>query len=458
MYRVFIGETLGEQGFGRGTVSLDTSRHAAIFGQTGTGKSTLLKRLMLYPVLEGRGLFAVDPHTSLIEGFLDILPAYRTEDVIYFDPTSDRPIGLNPLKDRTQLAVDQTIEIMSEIYGENSWGGRSAIVARNFGYALIEAETKPTLIHLRLMFFDKEYRQWVFGKASSNPAKEFGKKFEKDWSERLQEDSAAAPMNKIDALTACDQLRHIFGQPDGLNFSQAIKDKKIILWALNKGAIGEENAALLGSVGLRMALNAGLSRSFWNEIFPIFYDEFHTFTKGSAYKEVFSETRKYGFSFTLADQNISQLPEGADSSIFANVGNLVVFRTSADDARKFAPELDLEHTRPLVKLQNNTMFVRSIENGLVKIRLTDALPPVDAKSRNYRLANSSAVKDRSQSFYGTDRHKVEQSLTQLGKRGGEKNERKRSNRRSKTKADGIRGGKTDGNRPPVGGTPEVPAR
>ena len=230
MYRVFIGETLGEQGFGRGTVSLDTSRHAAIFGQTGTGKSTLLKRLMLYPVLEGRGLFAVDPHTSLIEGFLDILPAYRTEDVIYFDPTSDRPIGLNPLKDRTQLAVDQTIEIMSEIYGENSWGGRSAIVARNFGYALIEAETKPTLIHLRLMFFDKEYRQWVFGKASSNPAKEFGKKFEKDWSERLQEDSAAAPMNKIDALTACDQLRHIFGQPDGLNFSQAIKDKKIILW------------------------------------------------------------------------------------------------------------------------------------------------------------------------------------------------------------------------------------
>ena len=55
-----------------------------VIGQTGTGKSNLLTNLALQDMLDGKGFAYIDPHGDTAEDILGMVPAERTEDIIYF--------------------------------------------------------------------------------------------------------------------------------------------------------------------------------------------------------------------------------------------------------------------------------------------------------------------------------------------------------------------------------------
>ena len=75
----------------------DRRRHLYIIGQTGVGKSTLLKRIFAQDIANGAGTAVLDPHGDLADELLDLIPSHRVDDVINLDPTDiDRPIGFNP--------------------------------------------------------------------------------------------------------------------------------------------------------------------------------------------------------------------------------------------------------------------------------------------------------------------------------------------------------------------------
>ncbi|MEK9166608.1 MAG: hypothetical protein AAB846_02640, partial [Patescibacteria group bacterium] len=77
----------------------DRLRHFYAIGQTGTGKTTLLKNMAVQDILQGEGICFIDPHGSDIEEILALVPPGRAEDVIYFDPAyTTRPMGLNMLE------------------------------------------------------------------------------------------------------------------------------------------------------------------------------------------------------------------------------------------------------------------------------------------------------------------------------------------------------------------------
>ena len=89
----------------------DRRRHVYLIGQTGTGKTTLLRNLILQDIHEGRGVGFIDPHGDVAEELLDCIPPHRTDDVAYFNPADlEYPVGLNPLqktpRDRHHLVVD----------------------------------------------------------------------------------------------------------------------------------------------------------------------------------------------------------------------------------------------------------------------------------------------------------------------------------------------------------------
>lgn len=63
----------------------DRERHMYIVGRTGTGKTELLKTLILQDMRAGKGICVIDPH-DLAEQLLGYIPPERAEDVIFFDP------------------------------------------------------------------------------------------------------------------------------------------------------------------------------------------------------------------------------------------------------------------------------------------------------------------------------------------------------------------------------------
>src|SRR6185369_1560760 len=77
----------------------DRLRHLYLIGQTGTGKSTLLKNIIIQDIKNGDGVCMIDPHGHDVLDVLASIPPERTGDVIYFDPASvSRPMALNMLE------------------------------------------------------------------------------------------------------------------------------------------------------------------------------------------------------------------------------------------------------------------------------------------------------------------------------------------------------------------------
>ncbi len=64
------------------------TRHAALFGKSGVGKTTLLRNMVLWDIWQGSGVTVIDPHGQLIDDILEHIPRSRTNDVIYFKPAA----------------------------------------------------------------------------------------------------------------------------------------------------------------------------------------------------------------------------------------------------------------------------------------------------------------------------------------------------------------------------------
>jgi DNA helicase HerA-like ATPase len=74
-----------------------------IIGKTGTGKSELLKDMILQDIREGKGLCFMDPHGDAVNDIMKLIPPERAEDVIYFNPSdTTRPMALNLLEANTE--------------------------------------------------------------------------------------------------------------------------------------------------------------------------------------------------------------------------------------------------------------------------------------------------------------------------------------------------------------------
>src|SRR3954470_833890 len=77
----------------------DRRHHLYAIGKSGTGKTTLLRNLILQDIAAGHGVGVIDPHGDLAYDLLNSIPPHRSEDLVYFDPADyGHPIGINLLE------------------------------------------------------------------------------------------------------------------------------------------------------------------------------------------------------------------------------------------------------------------------------------------------------------------------------------------------------------------------
>src|SRR5205814_879415 len=117
---------------------------------------------------------------------------------------------------------------------------------------------------------------------------------------------------------------------------------KILLVNLSRGQIGEGPAMMLGALlAARIGL-AGLGRADRPEAerrdFHLYLDEFQMFATQSL-ATMLAELRKYRVPLILANQYLGQLDQAVRDAVLGNVGTLICFRVSADDAAHLAREM-----------------------------------------------------------------------------------------------------------------------
>ena len=381
-----IGKTTSHaSGVKFGIKQKDRRQHMYVIGQTGTGKSTLLKNMAIRDMREGHGVCVIDPHGELVEEILNFVPRHRTTEVVYFNPSdTDNPIGLNVLEaadeHEKQLVASSLISVFKHLW-KGSWGPRLEHVFHNAILALMDTPGS-TLLGVYRMLADDAFRRDIVSRVKDPIVKMFWEKDFEEYTPQFKKEVASPIQNKIGQLLTSTPLRNIVGQTKSTIDLRFIMDnKRIMLVNLAKGRIGEDKANLLGSVLVTKLYLAALERQRIHEDkrkdFYLYIDEFQNFST-DVFPSILSEARKYRLNLILAHQYINQLSESVRHAIFGNVGTLIAFRVGSVDAKELATEFlpsftahDLEQTK------NHRICLKLMIDGKKSLPFSaETLPPL----------------------------------------------------------------------------------
>ena len=397
----------------------DRLRHLYVIGQTGTGKTGLMKSMIIQDIKNGEGCCFIDPHGSDILDILAAVPPERYKDVIYFDPADlSRPFGLNFLEydhsrpEQKTFIVNELLMIFRRLYGDvpESMGPAFEQYFRNATLLVMEDPASgSTMLDIARVLSNKEFREAKLAKSMNPIVNQFWQEIAtKAGGDAALENIVPYITNKFDDFTANDFIRPIVGQQESsFKFREVMDAKKILLVNLSKGRLGEKNANLLGLIIVGKLFMAALSRADNPRTpYPPFYlyiDEFQNVTTDSI-PGILSEARKYKLALAMAHQFLSQIEDKTRGAVFGNVGNMAVFRVGEEDAEFFAKQFaPVFEALDFVNIENRNAYVKILAGGVPQ-------KPFDLKTPDLPLMNHAQVDDLihlSSITYGRDRATVE---------------------------------------------------
>lgn len=396
----------------------DRLRHFYVIGQTGTGKTTLLKNMIVQDIQNGEGVCMIDPHGADIQDIMASIPPERYEDVIYFDPSyTARPMALNMLEydarfpEQKTFVVNEMLSIFNKLFDMKTAGGPMfEQYFRNSVLLTIEdPETGNTLLDVSRVLANKPFREMKLSKCKNPIVVQFWKEVaEKAGGEAALANIVPYVTSKFDNFLANDIMRPIISQEkSSFNFREIMDSKKILLVNLAKGRLGDLNANLIGLILVGKILMAALSRvDSYGKDLPAFYlyiDEFQNITTDSI-ATILSEARKYKLSLIVAHQFIAQLEEKIKDAVFGNVGSISAFRVGAEDAEALEKQFEPVFTaRDIVNLDNHNAYLKLLVHGrpVRPFNIETLPPPIGNKEIISKLQELSYLK------FGRDRVEVE---------------------------------------------------
>ena len=397
-----------------GIKQADRRLHMHILGKTGTGKSTLLKNIIIQDIQQGRGVCVIDPHGDLVEDILNYIPPHRTGDVVYFNPADqDFPVGFNVLENVEPnvrpLIASQVVSIFKNIY-KDSWGARLEYILHNSILSLLDYEN-CSLLAIQRLLSDKDFRSQVVSKIQDPIIKNFWYKEFDNYNSDFRQEALSPIQNKVGQFLTSSPVRNIVGQiKSKLDMRFIMDNKRILICNLAKGEIGEDKTQLLGSLIVTKIFLSALKRADQPEEsrkdFYLYIDECQNLAT-PILASILSESRKYRLNLTLTNQYLDQIPNEIKKSILGNVGTLISFRLGTPDAveleKEFAPfnAIDLEN------IGLHQIYLKmAIDNMVSRPFSAITLPPTAMENKN----NRENIIKTSREKYGIRREIIEDKI------------------------------------------------
>ena len=356
----------------------DLLRHMLVLGKTGTGKSTLIETLFVAQMEAGHGAGLLDPHGELAERVIARAPRWRRNDLVVFDPARlDGKVFLNLVEqvapELRPLAAANAIAVLRKTFADG-WGPRTEHLLRNAILTLLETP-RATLMGALRLFVDDRYRAMALRHVRDPVVRYFWEEEFPSYSASLRAEALAAPQNKLGALLTNPYIRKVVDTPKkGLDARRLMDARRLFIANLSKGRVGDDASALLGSMLLARFQLAAYSRADAPQQnrppFTLYVDEFPSFATPS-FAELLAEARKYALGLVLANQNLAQLDDRLRGALLGNVGSLVAFRVSADDALALEPEFAPELRAPdLARLGRHEIAIKLAVDGVTSSPFT----------------------------------------------------------------------------------------
>ncbi len=420
------------------------ARHVVVTGQTGTGKSTILKNMILQDIdnrfLRGvkRGLFLMDPHEDFFMDILHKLPVNIDigKSLIPWDTRSEEYyIGFNPLysigmsQREIEMTVDSNYKLIEKMIEKKNPDKGMGVTAEPMLFGAMETlmifqnewlkrypdhrETMekfaPTFTDLRYIFQGDEMQNTLLNFIDVTKYENIRAFWEtilpaykesKTWPEIHQ-----GFLNKVGQIIS-KSLLYTFGQSKStINLSDVIRNSKVMLVNLSSKNLGEEGMSLLGSFFMA---------KLWFEVkrieekdrrpFAVYADEFQNFASRD-FASVLSEARKFKLELVLAHQFLDQLPEYVKAAINGNVKTRIIYRSGSHDAEEFFKEMqDKILMKEIMEVPDFNAICR-IESSLSTIQISKE------RDNNFTDSYVNNLVEEAYLRYGKTKQEIEDDIT-----------------------------------------------
>ncbi len=410
------------------------SKHVGLFGASGSGKSSLMMRMIAADIADPHrrcGVGVIDPHGSLSDRILEMIPAERVADVVLVD-TADLSATacINPLEGlkgdpvAAGFVVNEIISLIDMLFETRDSSG--PMTRSNIRNLLLlttgVGDREPSLLDALLALEDSKYTEYLLDHCKDRNVVDYWRKFMRTQSS----DNGYAQwgpyiMARLGPFLASPIMKRLLGRPEStVNLSEALAERKIVIFNLNKGLLHETEVQVLGSLVLMKFFSAALARARLpadrRPQFHLYVDEFQTFATDTIPK-LFSEARKFGLCLTTANQSLGQLENrwgrtNIAQSVLANTATKFMFRLGPEDIDTlgpyFRPHFDSSEMSSLPDFHS----VACISNGsapLPPFVMRSPAPGLDIPDR----ADPESVKQASRRKYSLPIATANRELVQL---------------------------------------------
>ncbi len=401
-------------------VKISPASHGLVIGGTGTGKSTLLMNTMLQHVEQDLGgLIAIDPHGDLIDDLVARMPPGRADDVILFDAADpEYAIGFNILEahsetEKTFLASDL---IATFRRFASTWGDIMDSILANAVLAFVESSRGGTLFDLKRFLVEKRFRSEFLETVEDEAVRYY-------WTYEfpsLPARTLGSILVRLDAFLRQKLIRNIVCQKDSkLDLRRIFDERKILLVKLAQGMIGEENAALLGTLLISKIYQIALTRQDVDRdkrsLTACVIDEASHLTGAApSMSLILNNLRKYGISLTLATQHFGSVRARDTTladSILANCQTRICFRLGDKDAEAFAKGFSFFDATALQNLATGEAIAR-LEKAENDFNL-ETLPAPEVAT-DVALQRRKAIVENTRKLYATRIQDIDRSPYAIG--------------------------------------------
>lgn len=418
--RILGDSTLdGDRPVGQGVEEAKRVMH--VIGPMGTGKSTMLVNLALADATAGRSVVLIDGKGDACTDFLERVDPKRHDDIVVFDPTDSRPVGVSVFADdQPERSADVIFGVFKSLYGDQL-GPRSSDLLHAALLTLARVGG-CSLSMLPIILSNAAVRRPLVAKvASADPLGlgAFWAHFEA-LSDAERTHVIAPLRNKLDPiLTLRPSLRAMFGQSRPLFSLRDLflePDKRpIVVISLGSAELGPEGARLMGSILLALIWQAAQERTRLpqSQRHPVmlYLDEFQEIVRLGDLADALGRARGLGVAFAaLAHQSLTQLSPSMRQAVMAHARSRVCFQLSPQDAKEIAATTNGVLTpRDLQELPAFVAQASLLVGG-------DRMPWCTIRTRRLPPKTQSAARVRamSRARYGRALEDVEAELLAIG--------------------------------------------
>jgi hypothetical protein len=320
--------------------------HTYIVGGSGSGKSELMKN-MIYDRLKRRksAVIVLDPKGDLAKQVASWKDnALDPDRLVYFDPfllPNHTPV-LNPfdIRDKNPKTIQTASFEMRETFDmilRDIDGGFTPKMKNILGHTLSVVMRKEggSLSDLK-RFFNEATNQDLLKLGQTAQDEQDRAFFQHEFAD-LNPETLAGLSSRLGLLLQNKTFRDMTTGKSTIDLGQAIRDKKLIVFNLSKGAVTRDYSKFFGKIVVSLILIQAMQNA--NNIeeehkrpkIDLFIDEFQNYIT-PAVGEIVAEARAYGVRLTVATQLVGQdMSTSLEKLILTNTDTKIIGWSSIEN-------------------------------------------------------------------------------------------------------------------------------